>query len=577
MAFKRYNHLNVPDSWERYFTKYPQGMSILESLFEWVSQVDSMVDNQNKLNANVEQFRKEIDDFVGRFDERLQTEVINTLNEWQTSGFLDVVISEALQWQLDDYIVTNEQDKVSINEQLHQTVVSLNWFSSGSSGQEDNYQAFIDAFEFLKGKSGVLIVPQGDFLIATNEVIEVPDNIHIIFVGNIHVLPTRTTNLFQIRSKNVQFDGLKVDGAFNGLENYHDNAHVVMIRSAENIVLNNTNVSNVKGDAVYIGRDYETSMDSLPSKNIVVNNTKVHNAKRNGVAIVSGINVKIDGVDITTDDNDVKWFVSAGVDVEPNNPKDLLEDIHINNVRVRANIQGGSVWSLIGSGKTPNVFKDILIENIYIDLYQNKEKTFVWDGGGTANNVVIRNIHLNNTTSQIFNTGNTVVENMSVEDNDKTVLTLNYLNGSFKLDGFRYKTEKTDHARVIHLNKSVSNHILLNNLSIDTPSNIVGLSVFGENTLKGLQIKNSNLTGVLSVERTTDTLIIGNIIHQITQPNVNTRLLNISNLIGGEIKPSFGNTASRPSGVAIGYQYFDTSLNRPVWWTGAEWLRVDNL
>src|SRR5699024_10618073 len=113
-------------------------------------------------------------------------------------------------------------------------------------------------------------------------------------------------------------------------------------------------VSNVKGDAIYIGRDYETSMDSLPSKNIVVNNTKVHNAKRNGVAIVSGIDVKVDNVEITTDDYDVNWFVSAGVDIEPNNPDDLLENIHINNVRVKANIQGGSVWSLIGSGKTPN-------------------------------------------------------------------------------------------------------------------------------------------------------------------------------------------------------------------------------
>lgn len=125
MAFKRYKHLNVPDSWERYFTKYPQGMSILESLFEWVSQVDSMVDNQNKLSANVEQFRIEIDEFVGRFDERLQDEVTQTLNDWQNSGFLDVVISEALQWELDNYIATNEQDKLSITAQLQQTENNL--------------------------------------------------------------------------------------------------------------------------------------------------------------------------------------------------------------------------------------------------------------------------------------------------------------------------------------------------------------------------------------------------------------------------------------------------------------------
>lgn len=103
MTFRRFNHLNVPEYWEKYFTKYPQGMTILESLFQWVKQVDDMVDNQNKLNSNVEGFRKELDLFISRFDGRLQEEVTRTLREWQESGFLDVVISEALEWELKEY------------------------------------------------------------------------------------------------------------------------------------------------------------------------------------------------------------------------------------------------------------------------------------------------------------------------------------------------------------------------------------------------------------------------------------------------------------------------------------------
>ena len=92
----KFNHLNVPDQWQHYWTKYPEGYTILEALISWVSQVDSMVDNQNTLNENVKQFRNEIDEFVGRFDERLQDEVTKTLQDWQESGFLDVVINEAL-------------------------------------------------------------------------------------------------------------------------------------------------------------------------------------------------------------------------------------------------------------------------------------------------------------------------------------------------------------------------------------------------------------------------------------------------------------------------------------------------
>lgn len=35
---------------------------------------------------------------------------------------------------------------------------------------------------------------------------------------------------------------------------------------------------------------------------------------------------------------------------------------------------------------------------------------------------------------------------------------------------------------------------------------------------------------------------------------------------------SYGSTADRPSNVAIGFQYFDTDLNRPIWWNGTEWV-----
>lgn len=35
---------------------------------------------------------------------------------------------------------------------------------------------------------------------------------------------------------------------------------------------------------------------------------------------------------------------------------------------------------------------------------------------------------------------------------------------------------------------------------------------------------------------------------------------------------STGDTASRPTGISAGYQYFDTSLNKPIWYTGNNWV-----
>jgi hypothetical protein len=33
-----------------------------------------------------------------------------------------------------------------------------------------------------------------------------------------------------------------------------------------------------------------------------------------------------------------------------------------------------------------------------------------------------------------------------------------------------------------------------------------------------------------------------------------------------------GTTAERPTTVIIGQQYFDTTLGRPIWWDGTEWV-----
>lgn len=121
----KFNRLNIPTHWENYWTRYPEGHTILEALIQWVSQVDSMVDNQNSLNENVEQFRKEIDefigDFIGNFDKRLQDEVIHTLQDWQSSGFLDIVIDSAIETkfhEMDERLTAQMKENTDVVTEL---------------------------------------------------------------------------------------------------------------------------------------------------------------------------------------------------------------------------------------------------------------------------------------------------------------------------------------------------------------------------------------------------------------------------------------------------------------------------
>lgn len=110
----KFNHLNVPGHWRHYWTRYPEGYTILEALVSWVSQVDLMVDNQNKLNDTVTDFGLRLDDFIEQFDENLREQTTIILKDWQRTGFLGEIITEALTWELDTYIDLNEDDKQSI-------------------------------------------------------------------------------------------------------------------------------------------------------------------------------------------------------------------------------------------------------------------------------------------------------------------------------------------------------------------------------------------------------------------------------------------------------------------------------
>lgn len=95
MGYRSFHHLNVPNQWQHYWSKYPEGYTILEALLNWVKQVDDMVDNVNDWNTY-------LDKFVEQFDKELQSEVTTILSDWQESGFLNIIINDALQTQIDD-------------------------------------------------------------------------------------------------------------------------------------------------------------------------------------------------------------------------------------------------------------------------------------------------------------------------------------------------------------------------------------------------------------------------------------------------------------------------------------------
>ena len=52
--------------------------------------------------------------------------------------------------------------------------------------------------------------------------------------------------------------------------------------------------------------------------------------------------------------------------------------------------------------------------------------------------------------------------------------------------------------------------------------------------------------------------------------NVDAQLI----VLSGMAETHYGNTGSRPTGITIGYEYFDTTLTYTIWWDGAYWVNA---
>ena len=86
---KKFKYLLVPETWEQYWTRYPQGYTILEALINWVSQVNEMTDNVNDWNER-------LDLFLEQFDDKLGEQASNILKEWKDDGTLEYIINESI-------------------------------------------------------------------------------------------------------------------------------------------------------------------------------------------------------------------------------------------------------------------------------------------------------------------------------------------------------------------------------------------------------------------------------------------------------------------------------------------------
>ena len=89
----KFNLVNPPYTLEEYWTKYPEGYTIYEALLDWLKHVNDLTDNVNDWNVFLQ-------GFIDTFDSKLKDEVIQLVQTWIDNGYIEVVISEAIQFRM---------------------------------------------------------------------------------------------------------------------------------------------------------------------------------------------------------------------------------------------------------------------------------------------------------------------------------------------------------------------------------------------------------------------------------------------------------------------------------------------
>lgn len=183
---KKFNYLRVPETWRQYWTRYPEGYTILEALIDWVSQVNLMVENQND-------WIEYLEDFVKTFDKNVQGTVSKLLNEWYEDGTLaDIINNEVFDMKADKADLERAELEIArVNSHAKNIAIDITQPPYNGKPGEDIRDALEMAVTDLSTRGGGTIkIPSGVYYIDGS--VDLPSNIHIL--GERGTILTKSAN-----------------------------------------------------------------------------------------------------------------------------------------------------------------------------------------------------------------------------------------------------------------------------------------------------------------------------------------------------------------------------------------------
>ena len=199
----------------------------------------------------------------------------------------------------------------------------------------------VDYTEYIQeGINKFLVVKLPNFPLLINpKGLSMNSNSQLFFQANSKLLMKPNAEKFYqlIDIKDIQnvsiYNPVLVGDRKKHLNNLGEWGMGISIKSSQNIKIYNHKISECWGDGIYIGR----SSQAQPSGLQIIGGHLDHN-RRNGISIVSGRDILLDKIVVSNTEGTAPM---AGIDIEPNNNEDVLENIKINSPVTYNNAKAG--------------------------------------------------------------------------------------------------------------------------------------------------------------------------------------------------------------------------------------------
>ena len=238
------------------------------------------------------------------------------------------------------------------------TTVDVRNFGAKGNGATNDTAAIQAAINSLPTTGGTVVIPSGTYGIDAVKMLQLKSNVTLQMTPTtiLQVMPNAAAHYEVLHIgglSNVKVNsGVLLGDRYTHKSTSGEHGFGVAILGSDQVTVTGTAANNMWGDGFYIGRGPTFGSKLKHSTNVQLIDVSADNNRRQGISLISGQNISILRPKLT---NTKGTAPSAGIDVEPNDSTDVLQNISIVDAYT-ANNQGAGISLSLGAilgTKTP--------------------------------------------------------------------------------------------------------------------------------------------------------------------------------------------------------------------------------